>query len=198
MAERGERRRGGRHWRRAGRASVTTRPRRHRHPAPARRARAGTRCAGEIAQHVTPEHARGHRVRRGEPEVGIVGLACAPMMQVVSAAIAREVGADRVGAEPACDPVVHARAGRQPPVRPLVHQDREPELPGADQRNGQDQRDGGGPGDVESHRADDHGPRVQHEPCAAQAGHPAQMAKLGQGQDVPGDERCGRIGHAAS
>jgi len=45
-------------------------------------------------------------------------------------------------------------------------------------------------------QVDDHGPRVQHESRAAQTGHPAQMAKLGQGQDVPGDERRVRIGHA--
>jgi hypothetical protein len=147
--------------------------------------------ADEIAQHVTPEYAPAHRVRRGEREVGIVGLARMPMMQVMPAAIGPNVDADRVGAEPARDPVVDARAGRQSPVRSLVHQDREPELPGADQRNGQDQRGGGRPGDVEPHRADDQGPRVQHESRAAQAGYPAQVAKLGQGQDVPGDERCG-------
>ena len=118
------------------------------------------------------------------------------MMQVVPAAIGPDVGADRVGAEPARDPRVHAGAGRQPPVRRLVHQDHEPELPGPDRRDGQDQRDGRRPGDVQRHRADDHGPRVQHEPRPAQARHPAQVAKLGQGQDIPGDERCGRIGHA--
>ena len=113
------------------------------------------------------------------------------MLQVIGP-VRVDIAPDRIGAEPVADDVVPPAAPEERPVRRLVHEDREAELPPADDEEGND--DGQRircPRDESERRADEPPVGGDREPGAAPA-HREQLSPFRGRQSVrPGGGRRG-------
>src|SRR6185437_914783 len=90
------------------------------------------RLAREIADHLAAEAGLGDGKFGGEPEIGIVRLLRAAMMDEVIVPIADHFAENRIGAEPLAGPFVPPTRLHKDTVGGVVHQDRETELTAAD------------------------------------------------------------------
>ena len=95
--------------------------------------------AGEVAEELAQKaRARGGE-GQGERQVRVEVRLRVPVVHEVVAAIGAHVRQDRRAAEPATGELVQPAAAEQRVVRSLVHEDREPELPRSDDRDGKEE-----------------------------------------------------------
>ncbi len=119
--------------------------------------------AGRVREQREREPAARARQARGERQVGIVRPLGEPVVLMVPAAVRAQILAQRRGTEPGADPRVGGAAREEEPVRRLVHEHDQPELPRADDHHRHAERPGRRPERVEGDRPRDRRPRVEHQ-----------------------------------
>jgi len=122
--------------------------------------------------------AAGDRKRRRQRKIRIRLLLGMAVMAEVIRAIQGEARTHRRAAQPVAHPVVQTGLVHQQAMRGVVHEDRQAELPAADQHHGQHEAQGVGPQRESGHGREDDAPGVHHQPDAAQAGALAQRLRL--------------------
>mmetsp|Transcript_18519 Transcript_18519/g.30318 ORF Transcript_18519/g.30318 Transcript_18519/m.30318 type:complete len:251 (-) Transcript_18519:117-869(-) len=117
--------------------------------------------AGEVADEFASEGCAGGREVLAEHQIGVfVGLRMAVVRQVV-VSVGLEVGHDRPAAEPGAHPCVDFGGFEERVMGGIVHQNRETQLPRADEQNGEDCRKRVWPESEERNSSGDHTPAMQ-------------------------------------
>jgi len=92
--------------------------------------------AEQIANHLAPKTRTADRERRRQTQVRVVSLLRIPVVLQMVWTVTRQAGADRIAAEPAANPVIDARVGKQRAMRGVMHQVRGTKIaPGRKQAN---------------------------------------------------------------
>ena len=136
--------------------------------------------AGQVADDLAPHAGLAGREGSGQAEIGIFALLGETVMGQMIGAVAVQIAAGRRAGQPLAGKIIGLAPGVEQAVRRFVHQDRQPQLPPADQHQrdrGRDQPGEPVPLPEQSGAAGDqrhHQPAVQRQPQSVPARHASQ------------------------